>query len=547
MLSRLVRQILQATVYDVAIETPLDAAPRISEKLNNNIRFKREDLQPVFSFKLRGAYNRISQLPQDQLKRGVITASAGNHAQGVALSGQKLGIRAIIVMPKTTPDIKVQAVKRLGGEVVLHGDSFDVANKYAIQRAQDEGMTFIPPYDDELVIAGQGTIAMELVQQWRKMEYVFVAVGGGGLISGVAAFLGEVAPHVKVVAVEPEEAACLKIALDTGERKRLPQVGLFVDGVAVAQLGEIPFDVCRMPKSDNSGPVVEPDVVTCSNDEVCAAIKDVYDETRTIVEPAGALAVAGMKKYIEDHNLQGKNCVAILCGANMNFDRLRYIAERTEIGEKKEAIFGVTIPERTGAFLDFCRSLKGRNITEFNYRINTNPNYAHHAANIFVGIALKEGEKERKAIHHIRSSREGTWRCDGRAEGCIWRAERALQGGIRCTKSVRHRTVHHCHPAGHRFGRSKSLAYEYRSHGECRCGHSQHHRQHRAVHLPQRIKTEIPHRLAGGRIDRPHHSRTLITSPAFNPSRSASLARISACSPSTATAIPRPAAPRRWT
>jgi threonine dehydratase len=233
------------------------------------------------------------------------------------------------------------------------------------------------------------------------MEYVFVAVGGGGLISGVAAFLGEVAPHVKVVAVEPEEAACLKIALDTGERKRLPQVGLFVDGVAVAQLGEIPFAVCRLPKSDHSGPVVEPDVVTCSNDEVCAAIKDVYDETRTIVEPAGALAVAGMKKYIEDHNLHSKNCVAILCGANMNFDRLRYIAERTEIGEKKEAIFGVTIPERTGAFLDFCRSLKGRNITEFNYRINTNPNYAHHAANIFVGIALKEGEKERKAIHQL--------------------------------------------------------------------------------------------------------------------------------------------------
>lgn len=241
MLSRLVRQILQATVYDVAIETPLEAAPRISEKLKNNIRFKREDLQPVFSFKLRGAYNRISQLPKSQLERGVITASAGNHAQGVALSGQKLGIRAIIVMPKTTPDIKVQAVKRLGGEVVLHGDSFDVANKYAIQRATEEGMTFIPPYDDELVMAGQGTIANEILRQWRDVEYVFVAVGGGGLIAGVAAYLGDVAPHVKIIPVEYEESACLKAAFEANERVILPQVGLFADGTAVAQIGEKPF------------------------------------------------------------------------------------------------------------------------------------------------------------------------------------------------------------------------------------------------------------------------------------------------------------------
>ena len=401
MLSDWVRLILQATVYDAAIQTPLEPATKLSERFHNDIRFKREDYQPVFSFKLRGAYNRISQLSEEDKARGVICASAGNHAQGVAYSASRLGLNNIIVMPTTTPDIKVSAVKSLGGNVVLHGDSFDESNRYAIARAETDGLTFIPPYDDELVIAGQGTIAMELVQQWRKLEYVFVAVGGGGLISGVAAFLGEVAPHVKVVAVEPEEAACLKIALETNERKRLPQVGLFVDGVAVAQLGEIPFKVCRMPKSDNSGPVVEHDVVTCSNDEVCAAIKDVYDETRTIVEPAGALAVAGMKKYIEDHNLQDKNCVAILCGANMNFDRLRYIAERTEIGEKKEAIFGVTIPEHTGAFLDFCRALKGRNITEFNYRINTNPNYSQSSASIFVGIALKEGEKERKAINQL--------------------------------------------------------------------------------------------------------------------------------------------------
>ena len=236
MLSDWVRLILQATVYDAAIQTPLEPAKKLSERFNNDIRFKREDFQPVFSFKLRGAYNRISQLSEVDKAKGVICASAGNHAQGVAFSASRLRLNNIIVMPTTTPDIKVSAVKSLGGNVVLYGDSFDESNRYAIERAQTDGLTFIPPYDDELVIAGQGTIAMELVQQWRKMEYVFVAVGGGGLISGVSAFLGEVAPHVKVVAVEPEEAACLKIALDTGERKRLPQVGLFVDGVAVARM-----------------------------------------------------------------------------------------------------------------------------------------------------------------------------------------------------------------------------------------------------------------------------------------------------------------------
>lgn len=399
MLSHWVRAILQATVYDVAIQTPLEIAPKLAMRFDNDIRFKREDLQPVFSFKLRGAYNRISQLSDEQKARGVICASAGNHAQGVAYSARYLGLNNIIVMPTTTPDIKVNAVKALGGNVDLQGDSFDEANRYAIARAEKEGLTFIPPYDDAQVIAGQGTIGLELTQQWRDMEYVFVATGGGGLISGVAAFLGEVAPHVKVIAVEPEEAACLKVALETGERVRLPQVGLFVDGVAVAQIGELPFAVVQSEKSDGSGAIVEPNVVTCSNDEVCAAIKDVFEENRSIVEPAGALAVAGMKKYISEHNLQGKNCVAIICGANMNFDRLRYIAERTEIGEKKEAIFAVTIPEKTGAFLDFCRSLQGRNITEFNYRARSNrsPDSMEPAA-IFVGIALKEGEKERQTI-----------------------------------------------------------------------------------------------------------------------------------------------------
>lgn len=394
MLSNWVRLILQATVYDAAIQTPLEPAKKLSGRLNNDIRLKREDLQPVFSFKIRGAYNRISQLTSEQQARGVICASAGNHAQGVAFSASRLNLNNIIVMPTTTPDIKVSAVKALGGNVVLYGDSFDQANQFAIEKAQTDGLTFVPPYDDELVIAGQGTIGMELVQQWRKMAYVFVPVGGGGLLAGIAAFLGEVAPHVKVVAVEPDDAASLKMALENNERVKLPQVGIFCDGTAVAQIGALNFEVLQLQKADGSGGIIEPEVVTCSNDEVCAAIKDIYDDCRSIVEPSGGLAVAGMKKYLQTHHLTGKNCVAILSGANMNFDRLRYIAERTEIGEKKEAIFGVTIPERTGAFLDFCRALKGRNITEFNYRYQANATNA----NIFVGIALKEGNQERHAV-----------------------------------------------------------------------------------------------------------------------------------------------------
>ncbi|MCF8998187.1 threonine ammonia-lyase, biosynthetic [Acinetobacter nectaris] len=392
MLFRLVRQILQATVYDVAIESPLEAAPRISQKINNNIRLKREDLQPVFSFKLRGAYNRISQLPEEQRKRGVICASAGNHAQGVALSGEKLGIRAIIVMPSTTPDIKVQAVKRLGGEVVLHGDSFDIANKYAMQRAEAEGLVFVPPYDDELVIAGQGTIANEILRQWRDVDYIFVAVGGGGLISGIAAYFAEIAPHVKIIPVEYEESACLKAAFEANERVTLPQVGLFADGTAVARIGELPFEVLSKTKADGI-PIVDKEVVLVNTDEICAAVKDTYDETRSIVEPSGAMALAGIKKYVKTHQLEGKNIVSIVCGANMNFDRLRYIAERTELGERREAIYAVTIPEQKGAFLNFCRTLQGRNITEFNYRVNDN-----HTAQVFAGISLKDGDTERQEI-----------------------------------------------------------------------------------------------------------------------------------------------------
>lgn len=393
MLSRWVRLILQATVYDVAIESPLEAAPRISERTNNIIRFKREDLQPVFSFKLRGAYNRISQLPESELKRGVICASAGNHAQGVAYSGQKLGINTIIVMPSTTPSIKVNAVKRLGGQVVLHGDSFDVANQYAMQRAEQDGLTYVAPYDDELVIAGQGTIGNEIIRQWRNVDYVFAAVGGGGLLAGVAAYLGDVAPHVKVIGVEPEDAACLKAAFEHNERVKLSQVGLFADGTAVAQIGKLPFDVVRLPKSDNSGPIVERDIVTCGIDEICAAIKDIFEENRSIVEPSGALALAGMKKYAAEHNITDKNMAVIISGANMNFDRLRYISERTEIGEQREAIFAITLPEEKGAYLEFCKQLQGRSITEFNYRYNNSGQ-----ANIFVGIGLTNGQVEHQEI-----------------------------------------------------------------------------------------------------------------------------------------------------
>lgn len=398
MLTSYVRAILQATVYDAAVRTPLEPAMKLSKRFNNDIRIKREDLQPVFSFKLRGAYNKISQLSDAEKAKGVICASAGNHAQGVAYSASRLNLNNLIVMPTTTPDIKVQAVKALGGTVHLHGDSFDEANRFAINKSQTDGLTYIAPYDDELVIAGQGTIGLELTQQWREIDYVFVAVGGGGLMAGIAAYLGDVAPHIKVVAVEPEGAACLKAALAAGERVRLPQVSLFADGVAVAQIGEKPFEVAQMMKSDGTGTVIEPEVVTCTNDEICAAIKDVFEENRAIVETAGALSIAGMKKYLSTHGITNKNCVAIVSGANMNFDRLRYIAERTEIGEQKEAIFAVQLPEKTGAFLDFCRVLQGRNITEFNYRMDsTDPNSAH----VFVGIGLKEGQKERAIISDI--------------------------------------------------------------------------------------------------------------------------------------------------
>jgi threonine dehydratase len=307
-------------------------------------------------------------------------------------------VKATIVMPITTPNIKTDAVKNFGGEwaeIILYGDSFEQAKNYAVKLSETQSLTYVPPFDHLDIIAGQGTIGKEIYEQWRQVDYVFVAVGGGGLISGISAYLGDIAPHIKVIAIEPEEAACLKVALDTGERKILPQVGLFCDGVAVAQIGKLPFEIVQLPKSDSSGTLIESEIVTCSNDEVCAAVKDIFEENRSIVEPSGALPVAGMKKYIAHHKLQGKNCLAIICGANMNFDRLRYIAERIEMGENKEAIFAVSIPERIGAFLEFCRTLQGRNITEFNYRRSVSKS---EPAAIFVGISLKYGQTERSFI-----------------------------------------------------------------------------------------------------------------------------------------------------
>ncbi len=377
-----VRRTLQAKVYDIAKETPLDEMRYLSRRLKNKILLKREDLQPVFSFKIRGAYNKIASLSQEDRAKGVICASAGNHAQGVALSASKLGIKGIIVRPQTTPDIKVNAVKSFGGHVVLHGDAFDEAAAYAKQLAADKGYSFIHPYDDLEVIAGQGTVAMEILrQQTQGIDAVFIPVGGGGLMAGMAAYIKYVRPDIKVIAVEPEDAACLKVAMDAQERVVLSQVGLFADGVAVAQIGEQTFKVAQHCVDE---------VITCNTDEICAAIKDIFEDTRSIAEPAGALSLAGLKKYCQLEQCEQQTLIAIDSGANMNFDRLRHISERTEIGEKREAIFAVTIPEKAGSFKTFCQMLGKRNLTEFNYRYADNKE-----AYVFVGIQLRAGTQER--------------------------------------------------------------------------------------------------------------------------------------------------------
>lgn len=380
-----IKRILNARIYDLAIETPLDPAPLLSQRTGNTVLLKREDLQPVFSFKIRGAYNKLLQLGEDERERGVVAASAGNHAQGLAMGAKHLGIKATIVMPRTTPQIKVDAVRGRGAKVVLHGDSYDEASAHAQELVEQRGLTYIHPFDDPDVIAGQGTVAMEILRQYPgHIDAIFVAVGGGGLCAGIAAYVKYVRPDVKVFAVESDESTCLKAALEKKRRVTLPQVGIFADGVAVAQIGK---ETYRVLKSTLDG------VITVSTDEICAGIKDIFEDTRSIAEPAGAVSVAGMKKYVEENDCVGQTFVAIDSGANINFDRLRYISERTEIGEQREAILAVTIPERPGAYKEFCRALGRRNITEFNYR------YADtESARIFVGVQVGMHGSDRQEL-----------------------------------------------------------------------------------------------------------------------------------------------------
>jgi threonine dehydratase len=384
------KKILNARVYDVARETPLDYAPILSRRTGNRVWLKREDEQPVFSFKCRGAYNKMAGLSAAELKKGVVAASAGNHAQGVALAGYRLGAPTTIVMPRTTPQIKVDAVRSFGGKVVLHGDNYDAAYAHAREIAAKRKLTFVHPYDDPEVIAGQGTVGMEIVKQHAgALDAVFVPVGGGGLISGIAVYMKQLRPEVKIIGVEPEDADAMDLSLKRGQRVVLDHVGIFADGVAVRQVGEETFKLCKQFVDE---------MVIVSNDEICAAIKDIFEDRRSILEPAGALAYAGLKRYAERKRLKDKNFIAIASGANVNFDRLRYVAERAEVGERREAIFAVTIPERPGALRKFCTILGDHSITEFNYRL-ADPKAAH----IFVGVQVPPDTVDaRKLIGALR-------------------------------------------------------------------------------------------------------------------------------------------------
>ncbi len=393
------KKILNARVYDVAKESSLDLAKSLSRRLSNTVLLKREDQQPVFSFKLRGAYNKMAQLPPEQLKRGVICASAGNHAQGVALAGRKLGARAVIVMPVTTPQLKIEAVKALGGEVVLEGDSYSDAYLHALKLQKNEGLTFVHPFDDPDVIAGQGTVAMELLRQMQEqphkhLDAVFVAIGGGGLISGVANYIKAVNPSIKVIGVQMNDSNAMIQSVDAGERVALQDVGLFSDGTAVKQVGEETF---RISKN------LVDEYIEVNTDTVCAAIKDVFVDTRSIVEPAGAMAVAAIKQYVATNKCKGQTFAAILCGANMNFDRLRFVAERAEVGEEREGLFAITIPEERGSFRRLCALMENlgggpRSVTEFNYRMGDAAR-----AHVFVGLTTHgKGESEKLAQKFIK-------------------------------------------------------------------------------------------------------------------------------------------------
>ena len=385
------KKILTSRVYDVAVESPLEIAAVLSQRLGNTVLLKREDIQSVFSFKLRGAYNKMAQLTPAALQRGVICASAGNHAQGVALAAQRLGCKAVIVMPTTTPQIKVQAVKSRGAKVVLHGDSYDEALAHARLLEKQKKLSFVHPYDDPDVIAGQGTVGMEILHQWAKpIHAIFVPVGGGGLIAGIAVYLKTLRPEIKIIGVEPTDADAMYRSLKKKERVLLSQVGLFADGVAVKQVGEETFRLCRKYVDE---------IVLVNTDEICAAIKDVFTDTRSILEPAGALGVAGAKAYAEKHKLKDKTLIAIASGANMNFDRLRHVSERAELGERREGILAVSIPETPGSFKKFCTKLGPRNITEFNYRMS-DPKIAH----VFVGVEIHEPDGTARLVRVLQKA-----------------------------------------------------------------------------------------------------------------------------------------------
>jgi threonine dehydratase len=386
------QKILTAKVYDVAVETPLELAPALSDRLGNRVLLKREDQQPVFSFKLRGAYNKMAHLAAADRLRGVITASAGNHAQGVALAAQKLGCAATIVMPVTTPHIKIAAVAARGANVVLHGDSYSDAYAKALELQRESGATFVHPYDDPDVIAGQGTIGMEILRQWQgPLDAIFVAIGGGGLIGGIAAYVKRVRPEIRIIGVQPVDSDAMARSLEAGRRVVLPHVGLFADGVAVRQVGKETFRLARQYVDE---------IVRVDTDATCAALKDVFEETRSILEPAGALAIAGVKAWVERHRVRDRAYVAVACGANMNFDRLRFVAERAELGEQREAILAVTIPERPGSFREFCALLGKRSVTEFNYRY-ADPEVAH----LFVGIEVANRAETKELLRVLKQRR----------------------------------------------------------------------------------------------------------------------------------------------
>ncbi len=379
------QRVLKARVYDVAIESPLDAAPRLSRRLNNEVLLKREDLQPVFSFKLRGAYNKIAHLSPAIAARGVICASAGNHAQGVALAARKRGVPALIVMPQTTPAIKLQAVMDLGAETVLQGDVFDAAYEHALTLARERHLVFVHPFDDPDVIAGQGTIGMEILRQTAgELDAIFVPVGGGGLIAGIAAYVKQLYPRVRIIGVEPEDSAAMYESMRAGKRVTLERVGIFADGVAVRRVGEETLALARRYVDE---------IILVDTDEICGAIQDIFEDTRSVAEPAGALAVAGIKRYVAHSGASGQRLVAINSGANMNFDRLRHVAERADLGAEREALLAVEIPERPGSFLQFCETLGERSVTEFNYRFQ-----GSERARVFVGFALRQGHEEADAV-----------------------------------------------------------------------------------------------------------------------------------------------------